>query len=162
MADLTKLTDAQIKMSFDALYAKGKEIHDQRKALEDEQRRRQGATRAGVFTRMMGHQNFSSDFFGKVSFRIRIPDGDWIEGNREAEDLKGEAIDLFKNGPMTLNGFLYDVSYDGSYIHVTPHDPKSADAWTNLISAAPNFNRFNTKWSLDTMDIPTQLLRAKA
>lgn len=161
MSDLTKLTEAQIKLSLDVLHIKGKEIHDQRKALEDEQKRRMGSVRAGIFSRMLGHANFGASFFAKVTFRIRIPDGDWIEGDSEAEDLKHEALDLFKNGSMTLGEHQYEVSSNGEHIYVSPRDSKSVEAWSHLISIVPATNAFDTAWSLDTADIPMGLLRKK-
>lgn len=158
---ISDLSEAEIMTRLTDIKAQSILFYREQEALNAELAKRASAERGAVFEEMLFNEHFGQRFDVQVSFRLRVPDGDWIEESPDAQDLVGKTY-LFKEGTMTFRGHDFRVSYPDEHIHVVPNTSlRDEAAWKALLSAlGPRLDRFSVKWALDSVDVLCGLLRA--
>lgn len=158
---VSELSETEIMARLAEINSQSSTLYREKATLDAELARRANTERGEVFEEMLFNEHFGQSFDVHVSFRLRVPDSDWIEESPGAQDLVGKTY-LFNEGTMTFRGHDFRVSHPDHSIHVFPNtSTRDGAAWKALLSAVgPRLDRFSVKWALDSVEVLATLLRA--
>lgn len=141
--DLSSLSEESLRAQLDELTTRSNAIYKERTALEQEVIRRKVSERGDLLEKVLAHGSFGTSVRVEAWLDIRLPDGDWIEHDYEAQDLSHAASRDFNGTPASGSTFMvefrghkFSARNLGDRLLVQPMDVTDLGQWAVLLDAA--------------------------
>jgi hypothetical protein len=153
------LTGDEIRQKIEEISKQSAELYQQRVALEQELARRDAQGRGEVLSLALVHPNFEVSVGGHLFLSIRVPDGDWIQEDLEAQNLVAKVDRALQDRAVpssrsmcevTLFGHEFTVTFERPFVRIEPSrramtaDEKTT-AWRALLEGTSS--RLEGDWS---------------